>query len=144
MRWPMQASRVPTHRQRASHVIAALQFIATTFVMHAMVGRRSSQLKMPRRDAYTSPSEAQAEAERTALGALLGDKASAEGGRGARLRCEARPRARSSPGLERSAWPSALRAALGVALGAKASAEARISRLGNPSSTVGRAGERRP
>jgi len=28
----------------------------------------------------TSPSEAQAEAERTALGALLGDKASAEGG----------------------------------------------------------------
>ena len=31
----------------------------------------------PRR---TSPSEAQAEAERTALGALLGDKASAEGG----------------------------------------------------------------
>jgi len=31
----------------------------------------------PRR---TSPSEAQAEAERVALGALLGDKASAEGG----------------------------------------------------------------
>ena len=29
--------------------------IATTFVMHAMVGRRSSQLKMPRPDAYRRP-----------------------------------------------------------------------------------------
>ena len=38
-------------------------------------GERS--LAAPRR---TSPSEAQAEAGRTALGALLGDKASAEGG----------------------------------------------------------------
>ena len=56
MRWPMQAIRAPTRRQRASHVIAALQFIATTFVMHAMVGRRSSQLKMPRPDAYAERS----------------------------------------------------------------------------------------
>ena len=52
MRWPMHATRAQTHRQRASHVIAALQFIATTSVMHAMVGRPSRQLKMPRPDAY--------------------------------------------------------------------------------------------
>ena len=52
MRWPMQAIRAPTRRQRVSRVIAALQFIATTFVIHAMVGRASSQLKMPRPDAY--------------------------------------------------------------------------------------------
>ena len=52
MRWPMQAIRAPTRRPRVSRVIAALQFIATTFVIHAMVGRASSQLKMPRPDAY--------------------------------------------------------------------------------------------
>lgn len=32
--------------------IAALQFIATMFVMHAMVGRSSLQFKMPRQDTY--------------------------------------------------------------------------------------------
>ena len=52
MRWPMQATRAPTRSQRASRVIAALPVIATTFVMHAMVGRQSRQLKMPRPDAY--------------------------------------------------------------------------------------------
>jgi len=52
MRWPMQAIRAPTRSQRVSRVIAALQFIANTFLMHAMVGRYSRQLKMPRPDAY--------------------------------------------------------------------------------------------
>jgi len=52
MRWPMQTTRAPPRSQRASRVIAALQAIATTFVMHAMVGCRSRQLKMPRPDAY--------------------------------------------------------------------------------------------
>ena len=52
MRWPMHATRAQTRRQRASHVIAALQFIATTFVMHVMVGCSSDQIKMPRSDAY--------------------------------------------------------------------------------------------
>ena len=54
MRWPMHATRAQTHRQRASHVIAALQFIATTFVMHVMVGCSSGQIKMPRPDAYAA------------------------------------------------------------------------------------------
>ena len=48
----MQTTRAPTRSQRASRVIAALQAIATTFIMHAMVGRTSHQLKMPRPDAY--------------------------------------------------------------------------------------------
>ena len=49
----MHATRAQTHRPRASHVIAAaLQFIATTFVMHVMVGCPSRQLKMPCPDAY--------------------------------------------------------------------------------------------
>jgi len=52
MRWPMQATKAPARSQRASSVIAALPVIATTFAMHAMVGRRSRQLKMPRPDAY--------------------------------------------------------------------------------------------
>jgi len=52
MRWPMQTTRAPPRSQRASRVIAALLAIATTFVMHAMVGRTSRQLKMPRPDAY--------------------------------------------------------------------------------------------
>jgi hypothetical protein len=39
------------HSQRTSRVIAALPVLATTFVMHAMVGRRNDQLKMPRPDA---------------------------------------------------------------------------------------------
>ena len=43
---------MPTRSQRASRVITASLIIATTFVMRAMVGRRSSQLKMPRPDAY--------------------------------------------------------------------------------------------
>ena len=54
LRWPMQATRTTTHSQRASRVIAALPVIATTFVMHAMVGRRSRQFKMPRPDAYAA------------------------------------------------------------------------------------------
>jgi len=52
MRWPMQANRAPTRSQRASSIIAALPVIATTFAMHAIVGCRSRQLKMPRPDAY--------------------------------------------------------------------------------------------
>jgi hypothetical protein len=46
MRWPMQT---PTRSQRVNRAIA------TTFVMHAMVGRRSLQLKMPHPDAYGRP-----------------------------------------------------------------------------------------
>ena len=38
--------------QRATRVIAALPVLATTFVMHAIVGRYSRLLKMPRPDAY--------------------------------------------------------------------------------------------
>jgi len=53
MRWPMQANRAPTRSQRMSSIIAALPVIATTFAMHAMVGCRSRQLKMPRPDAYS-------------------------------------------------------------------------------------------
>jgi len=48
----MQANRAPTRSQRMSSIIAALPVIATTFAMHAMVGCRSRQLKMPRPDAY--------------------------------------------------------------------------------------------
>ena len=54
MRWPMQTTRAPTRSQRASRVITASLAIATTFAMHAMVGCRSRQLKMPRPDAYTA------------------------------------------------------------------------------------------
>ena len=52
MRWPMQPTKMPTRSKRASRVITASLIIATMFVMHAMVGRRSRQLKMPRPDAY--------------------------------------------------------------------------------------------
>ena len=52
MRWPMQTTKMTTRRQRASCVITTLQFIATTFVMHVMVGCSSDQIKMPRPDAY--------------------------------------------------------------------------------------------
>ena len=52
MCWPMQTTTMTTRHQRASRVITALQFIANTFAMHAMLGRRSSQLKMARPDAY--------------------------------------------------------------------------------------------
>ena len=52
MRWPMQATKAPAHRQRVNRPLAILQVIATTFVMNAMVGRQSRQLKMPRPDAY--------------------------------------------------------------------------------------------
>ena len=55
MRWTMQPTRATTRSQHASRVIAALQLIVITFVMHAMLGRRSSQLKMPRPDAYPFP-----------------------------------------------------------------------------------------
>ena len=54
MRWTMQPTRATTQSQHASRVIATLQLIVITFVMHAMVGRLSSQLKMPRLDAYAS------------------------------------------------------------------------------------------
>lgn len=49
---PMRKTRAPTQSQRAIGHIAALQFIATMFVMHAMVGRSTLQFKMPRLDAY--------------------------------------------------------------------------------------------
>ena len=48
----MQAIKATARRQRASRVVAALQLFATTFVMHAIVGRYSRLLKMPRPDAY--------------------------------------------------------------------------------------------
>ena len=53
---PMRKTRAPTQSQRAIGHIAALQSIATMFVMHAMVGRSTLQFKMPRLDAYL-PSE---------------------------------------------------------------------------------------
>jgi hypothetical protein len=59
MRWPMQPTKMPTRSQRASRVITASLIVATTFVMHAMVERRSSQLKMPRPDAYEEAAVAQ-------------------------------------------------------------------------------------
>lgn len=56
---PMRKTRAPTQSQRAIGHIAALQSIATMFVMHAMVGRSTLQFKMPRLDAYedVSPTE---------------------------------------------------------------------------------------
>ena len=48
----MRKTRAPTQSQRAIGHIAALQSIATMFVMHAMVGRSPLQFKMPRLDAY--------------------------------------------------------------------------------------------
>ena len=48
----VQAANVATRSQRVNRIVATLQIIATTFVMHAMVGRRSRQFKMPRPDAY--------------------------------------------------------------------------------------------
>ena len=50
---PMRKTRAPTQSQRAIGHIAALQSIATMFVMHAMVGRSTLQFKMPRLDAYS-------------------------------------------------------------------------------------------
>jgi hypothetical protein len=52
MRWPMHTTKAPVRSHRASRVIAAMPFIAITLVMHAMVRRSSSQIKMPRPDAY--------------------------------------------------------------------------------------------
>ena len=49
---PMRKTRAPTQSQRAIGHITALQFIATMFVMYAMVGRSPLQFKMPRLDAY--------------------------------------------------------------------------------------------
>jgi hypothetical protein len=52
----MQPTSAPAHSQRVSRVIANLQIIATTFVMHVMVGRDLRQLKMPPPAAYrTNP-----------------------------------------------------------------------------------------
>ena len=51
---PMRKTRAPTQSQRAIGHITALQFIATMFVMYAMVGRSPLQFKMPRLDAYSS------------------------------------------------------------------------------------------
>ena len=70
----------------------------------------------------TSSSEARAEAERTALGAPLGDKASAEGGCGEPAR-GAQHEQGPGAALSRAHRVRTVRAALGVALGAKASAE---------------------
>ena len=55
---PMRKTRAPTQSQRAIGHIAALQSIATMFVMHAMVGRSTLQFKMPRLDAYEAISNA--------------------------------------------------------------------------------------
>ena len=55
---PMRKTRAPTQSQRAIGHIAALQSIATMFVMHAMVGRSTLQFKMPRLDAYDLPVDA--------------------------------------------------------------------------------------
>ncbi len=52
---PMRKTRAPTQSQRAIGHITALQFIATMFVMYAMVGRSPLQFKMPRLDAYDLP-----------------------------------------------------------------------------------------
>ena len=54
---PMRKTRAPTQSQRAIGHIAALQSIATMFVMHAMVGRSTLQFKMPRLDAYREGEE---------------------------------------------------------------------------------------
>jgi hypothetical protein len=48
----MRKTRAATQSQRAIGHIAALQFIATMFVMHAMVGRSTLQFKMPRLTAH--------------------------------------------------------------------------------------------
>ncbi len=48
----MRKTRAPTQSQRAIGHITALPFIATMFVMYAMVGRSTLQFKMPRLDAY--------------------------------------------------------------------------------------------
>lgn len=58
-RWPMQADKIAPRSQRASCAIAVLPSIATTFAMHAMLGRRLRQLKMPRPDAYHCAAAAQ-------------------------------------------------------------------------------------
>jgi len=78
MRWLMQVTRAPTRSQRASRAIVALPVIATTFVMHAMVGRQACQLKMPRPDAYRpdaydQPNSNSYSGAETALGSLLND-----------------------------------------------------------------------
>lgn len=54
----VQAANVATRSQRVNRVVATLQIIATTFVMHAMFGCRSPQLKMPRPDAYAPSARA--------------------------------------------------------------------------------------
>ena len=51
---PMRKTRAPTQSQRAIGHITALPFIATMFVMYAMVGRSTLQFKMPRLDAYAT------------------------------------------------------------------------------------------
>ena len=58
---PMRKTRAPTQSQRAIGHIAALQSIATMFVMHAMVGRSTLQFKMPRLDAYSESSQSATE-----------------------------------------------------------------------------------
>ena len=64
---PMRKTRAPTQSQRAIGHIAALQSIATMFVMHAMVGRSTLQFKMPRLDAYCAAPWAAREKTRHAL-----------------------------------------------------------------------------
>ena len=57
MRRPMQTTRAPTQSQRAIGHIAVLQFIATMFVIQAMLERSSLQFKMPRPDAYSKSTD---------------------------------------------------------------------------------------
>ena len=59
--------------------------------------------RSPAAQRRTSPSEAQAEAGRTALGALLGDKASAEEGYGSLPAVRSTSKGQEQPRLERSA-----------------------------------------
>ena len=53
-RTQMQPTKLAGRSQRACHVITASLTIATTFAMHAMAGRASRQLQMPRPDAYAA------------------------------------------------------------------------------------------
>ena len=48
----MQMVKALMQIQRPSRTRATLHNIATTFLMHVMVGGRIPQFKMPRRDAY--------------------------------------------------------------------------------------------
>lgn len=53
-RLKINAINAPAFSQRAANAIAAVHIASTMFAMGAMLGRRLTQLKMPRPDAYTS------------------------------------------------------------------------------------------